>query len=159
MTLFSLLLRVVLCVSLIANGAGYAQASARMQFEHAAHAASVAPVQTAPAPVAVEEAGVPPCHRHGVKAQAVSAPPSAHPGHALATAAETKPTPSTPMGKKSGADCCKGKTCNCACAHAFCAATIAFVTSIVPEHDGRVPALAVDHPQPRLPHLIRPPIG
>lgn len=162
MTLFSLLLRVVLCVSLIANGAGYAQASARMQFEHAAHAAPMAPmapVHAAPAPAVVEEAGVPPCHRHGATA---SPAPSMHAGHAVAqvdASPTSKAAPGSPVGKKSAPDCCKGKTCNCACAHAYCAATVAFVTAIVPEHDARVPALAIDHPQPRLPHLIRPPIG
>jgi hypothetical protein len=157
-TLFSLLLRVVLCVSLIANGAGYAQASARMQFDHAAHAAPVVAAQ-AQTVASADEADVPPCHRNVAKTTPVA---SMHAGHEMAQADVSpagKATPATPAGKKPGPDCCKGKTCNCACAHAYCATVVAFATSIVPEHDARVPALAVDHPQPRLAHLIRPPIG
>lgn len=155
MSLFSLLLRIVLCVSLIANGAGYAQASARMQFEHAAHAAA-APVVVTPAPVAVEDTSVPPCHRHAAKAAA----PAPHAGHAMAASdTASKTPPAAPVGKKPGPDCCKGKTCNCACAHAYCATMVAFATHPVAVGDVRVRALAIDHPQPRLPHLIRPPIG
>jgi hypothetical protein len=155
-TLFSLLLRVVLCVSLIANGAGVAQASARMQFEHAGHVAAAA-VQAAPATTATVDAStIPPCHRHA--AQATQAP-SAHAVHAVAQVEPDNAVTPVPAGKKSGDDCCKGKTCTCACAHASCATTVSLFTHVVPTHDVRVPALAVDHPQPRLPHLIRPPIG
>jgi len=155
-TLFSLLLRVILCISLIANGAGVAQASARMQFEHAAHAA-VIPMQATAVPVAAADASsVPPCHRHAVTAPAV---PSAPAVHAVAHVEPGKAMPGAPSGKKSDPDCCKGKTCTCACAHASCATTVSLFTHVVPTHDVRVPALAVDHPQPRLPHLIRPPIG
>lgn len=153
MNIFSLLLRVVLCISLVANGASYAQASVRMQFEHAAHVAEAAPATTTASALASD---VPPCHHH--RAQAISASAS-HGSKALAHADPSKPSPAAPLGKKSGADCCKGKTCNCACAYASCVATTSFATPVVPAHDVRVAALAADHPQPRLPHLIRPPIG
>jgi len=152
---FSLLLRVILSLSLVANGASYAQESARMQFEHVAHAA-VTETDSEPA---ADDANVPPCHRHAAKAAAAAAV-AAHAHHAAAAiaAASTGKHP-LPVGKKAGDDCCKGKACKCACAHASCAATVAIATQVLSNPEVRVPVLVVNHPQPRLPHLIRPPIG
>ena len=142
--MFSLLLRVILCISLVGNGVGAAQASARMAFEHAAHVQQAGSAE----PVAAEDS-LPPCHHHaGAKAHAM---------HDERVAAHQHAAPS---GKTAPPECCKGKQCTCACAHASCPAVTTAAAAFVPQTTARVVAVvAVDHPQPRLPHLIRPPIG
>lgn len=140
MNVFSLLLRVLLCISLVANGASYAGASVRMQFEHAAPAA------------AASDDSMPPCHRHaGVTMRE-------HGAHSMATT-HMAPRDVTTAGKKRGDDCCRGKACRCACTQASCAMLVAFAVRAVARPSMQVPVLVVGYPQPRLPHLIRPPIG
>lgn len=157
MNVFSLLLRVLLCVSLVANGAGYAQASTRMQFEHAAHASNATPAQSSP--VMVEDGDLPPCHRHAANASIADAAAAGHAGHLVANAERAKTPAAAPGDTQPGPDCCKGTSCDCACAHAYCPSIIALVPQVVPGQSDRVAVLSIDHPQPRLPQQIRPPIG
>lgn len=139
MSLFSLLLRIVLCVGLIANGAGSAQAAARMQLAHAEHAVEAA----LPAPVAEV-----PCHP-GAESTATVKPSSSH--HAGMTHGSDG---------LDARDCCEGNACRCACVqHAPVVFTPAVTPSVVQVHGPVVVTGASQHRSPALPHLIRPPIG
>jgi len=55
--LSSILLRLLLCLSLVLNGSGYAAAAAKMRFEHAAAAATLHE--------GAETEATPPCPEHG----------------------------------------------------------------------------------------------
>lgn len=151
--MFSLLLRVLLSIGLIANGAGYAEASTRMAFEHAAHTGAT------PATDTVASTDVPPCHR--ASRRAAAQPAMHHAGH-VATSHGSSHAASVEADRGKVAskdDCCNGKTCRCACAHASCATMVQVAAQVVVLPAVRVPTFAVAHPQPRLPHLTRPPIG
>lgn len=145
MSLPSLLLRLLLCVSLVANGIGFSQASTRMKFTHDAHGAAqeVIPVASAAchddpsASVAGENAVSHAGMGHGPDSGAAGADDVA-----------------------GGAECCDGSSCQCACPQQASATAAVALTS------GPVPALATLQGRgtslresPRLPHLIRPPIG
>lgn len=139
MSLFSLLLRIVLCVGLIANGAGSAQAAARMQLAHAEHAVEAAP------PAKVAEI---PCHPGAEPATTVE-PPGSH--HAGMTHGSDGPDTR---------DCCQGNACRCACVQHAPVVFMPVVTpSVVQVHGPVVVAGASQHRPPALLHLIRPPIG
>lgn len=138
MSLSSLLLRVLLSFVLIANGIGAAQAGARMQAGH--HAEHVA------------AAGAQVDGHAGCNAQVADATNHAsaavHAGDAkrLAQAGLT--------------DCCKAKACSYACSHsATCATLVTALVSAPSPLRQPIPVAAASYPQPRLPHLIRPPIG
>jgi hypothetical protein len=145
-SLLSRLLRVVLCLALVANGVGTAAASSRMAFEHETRAAAASQAAA-------------PCHghahAHGSAETAAASTPHAHGGvhaHEVAAAisASTQDAP----------DCCKGKSCTCACVqYASVAFSIDVVSQAFAPAAPQPARLAVDYPQPRLPHLIRPPIG
>lgn len=143
----SLALRLLLCVCLIANGAGVAQASARM---------AVGQGRALPAtmPMAVVSAEEAPCHAHARAAMA----DMSHAGETNVVehrSATGKHSPGT-----GHSDCCKGKGCDCACApQASCdtpQATMLHAVALIAPHPASVHILFA---QPRLPHLIRPPIG
>ena len=142
----SFVFRLLLCISLIANGVGNAQSSARMALAHAGHAVA-SRVDTAAA-AAASEKDVPPCHRHRV---------ARTPSDVDALAAQALPV--APSADPDGEPCCKGKACHCTCTPATFAATPALIAAPRAHAEPEVPRLAVDYPQPRLPHLIRPPIG
>ncbi|TBR12794.1 MAG: hypothetical protein EPO46_03980 [Lysobacter sp.] len=147
MSLTSLLLRLLLCVSLIANGVGFAQASVRMQYGHPAQEG----VGQVPTPA---QSSAPPCHRDAtVQMPSMQAP---HAMHAMDAAGSS----ASPASKQSHDDCCKGKTCRCACVQQ---APCTFVSLLLPGAvllpASQSAARVTLHTQPRLPHLIRPPIG
>ena len=148
MGFFSLLLRLFLCATLIANGIGFAQASARMQLAHASHGSH------ATLPVGDGGADGQECHPGMIPASHeanVAAGNGALPG-ALATHADAQHA--EPM------DCCDGMNCQCACAQHVSTGFMADVmASVVPVHPSVAMAGASQHASPRLPHLIRPPIG
>lgn len=132
----ALLLRVLLCISLVLNGSGYAVAATQMHMAHLA-ADNVA---------AMDDADMPPCHSHGDSVEAVAKP-------APMTDCESTHAPTQP-------DCCQSSQCACDCLqHATAtlvqlpspAATIARAPGIATMHDG--------HAAPALANLIRPPIA
>lgn len=155
MSLFSLLLRVLLCVSLIANGVGFAQASTRMQLAHAAHGPN------APAlPDALRSAQN--CHPGMTMAShsgdAMPAMDHAAMGHSVPMHDESASV--ADVGLQDAADCCNGNSCQCACVqYASAAFTAAISTGPVPVHAAVLLGGTSQHASPRLPHLIRPPIG
>jgi hypothetical protein len=137
----SLLLRVLLSVSLVMNGAGLAQASTRMQLEHSGHQTHSLQVTAAMTLQAAEEV---PCHDHEEPGRAK---PAADPPRDNAASLHT-------------GDCCKGEVCGCACAqHAPVVFTPCVQATVAVLHLGSAARLASQHRPPALPHLIRPPIG
>lgn len=143
MGLSSLFLRVLICVVLIANGIGLAQASTRMPLAHAgegAHAAGGTDAATG-------------CHS-GMATTGHDGMPMdrAAQGHAAGEAAHAADPGS--------ADCCEGTVCECECIQHLSAGVSAGVlpVAILVRGDPLVDG-GSQHLAPRLPHLIRPPIG
>lgn len=137
MSLWAVLLRVLLSVALILNGATTAMASVQMTHEFASKAATS--VKT----TSVEM----PCHQHQQSAVSTADAPVAPP---VLPSNAKHPAP----------DCCKSSACRCACLHAAPAAVpmMAF-TPVMVEHTQSVRPMSLGHAAPALPHLIRPPIG
>lgn len=155
MSLSALLLRVLLCVSLIANGVGFAQASTRMQLAHASHrahdvagpGADGASVQCHPGMTMASHGG-----------EAMPAMDHAAMGHGVSDANDA--SPATDQAPDEPADCCDGKTCQCACTQHASAGFIPEVSpGAMPAHSAIAMGGNSQHASPRLPHLIRPPIG
>jgi hypothetical protein len=132
MHLRTLLLRLLLCIALVANGTSTAYASTTMAFD-AGMAGAAATGQDAE----------PPCHDTPAMA------------HAAMAADHDAPAPPA-----SHDDCCLQGTCLCSCVShapsipAFATFAIAMRASAAP-----VAPLPVTFASPALPHLIRPPIG
>ena len=146
MSVWAILLRILLSVALVLNGATGAAAAVRKQMYHEdgqSHAiAAVALAVESPESSSDDM----PCHQQATEADSkasLAADDSAPPG-------SKHPTP----------DCCKSSSCNCVCTHAA-QAPLAFVFVHVPlvDHNLSVRPLLLGHPSPALPHLIRPPIG
>ena len=135
MNLASVLLRLLLCGCLLINGAGSARASVRMAVTHARTAIVLPAAERA-------DADVPPCHRH----------------HAAANE-DARVTTGVPEAPDAGEGCCKGSVCDCACPPASFLATAGVVARTRVDVPAHVDVFAVAYAQPRLPHLIRPPIG
>jgi len=140
------LLRALLCISLVLNGSGVAVAAIKMQTAHATVAMTTTPPSDSSSGVARAEAcheapamAMPAVHDHGV---------TADDGTDTSTCTHESP------------DCCKASTCECNCLQ-LVQASIA--TSGIGEpmvvHSTGVPPMKTGHPSPALPHLIRPPIG
>lgn len=148
MSVFSLLLRCLLLVGLVANGAGAAQASARMQLAHVAHTAIPAP-SLADEPLLAKSEG---CHDQAASV-GVSDVPTPHPGNGHVGSNED--------GSAESPDCCgDGSTCHCPCAqHAPMAFNTALQLNALLIHASACIEGTSQHASPRLPHLIRPPIG
>ena len=126
------LLRVLLILSLLLNGFGSAMASTTMTMPAMPLASQEQATQSAP-----------PCHDMATMDHAMDASPE-----------------QAPQGKHPVPDCCKSGLCQCVCVHAAQLAPPALLalgfdasrTHLAqPMHSG--------HPEPALPHLIRPPIG
>lgn len=148
MSLFSLLPRVLICVVLIANGLGLAQASTRMQLAHAGEGAHVADAM----------GGSMGCHSgsatngHGGMPMDHSA--LGHPviGH---DAGED-----TRDGDPGPADCCEGSACECECIqHLSAGFSAGVLPAAILVRAGPLMEGGSQHLAPRLAHLIRPPIG
>lgn len=140
MTALSLLLRVLLCVSLAANGAGFAQAAVRMQLEHAVQKTVLAEADTSECRdamvAAVDIGGLTHLSAHGDEAASAG------------------------TGTQDGMECCDPGTCEASCAQHPCAVAAALATAGLSALDARLDrAMANRHRSPRLPHLIRPPIA
>ncbi len=138
--MFALLLRCLLCISLILNGSGYVMASAHLQM---GHMGSIAVIQE-PAPAAM-----PPCHQNDDAS-----------GTAAVELPEAVQDESRAMSKHPAPDCCKSGACQCACMHqAHAVLPVQALRHDVSGHAVDVRTLQPAHPAPALPHLIRPPIG
>ena len=135
MSVWSILLRVVLSVALVLNGATGVYAATRMQMSHAA------PTITADA---VEKTAVEtPCHE--MSGMAHNSP-----------AADPAPEPS----KHPDTDCCKSASCTCMCMQGVQAPPVhAVVPTVLVNHSQSVRPLSLGHTSPALPHPDRPPIG
>lgn len=124
------LLRLLLCLALICNGAASAMASARMAMPATAQEHMALPSD-------------PPCHEMAAMDHATDATPA-----------------KTPQDGHPAPDCCQSGTCQCACVHAAQVAlpstlALGFVTG-----GPRIAQpMRAGHSEPALPHLIRPPIG
>ncbi len=144
MSPWSVLLRMMLIVALVLNGAGAAAASVTML--------------QAPMPGTASHAA------HAM--QATSAMQDGMPCHDMAQMTEKPVSPEIAVqvpghpGKPSAPDCCKSGTCQCACvqaAHAALPAMLAF--ALASPHSDVAHPMPAGHADPALPHLVRPPIG
>ena len=130
MSAWPLLLRLLLAVALVFNGAAPAVAAV-----HAGHMA--APPLVAESAPAAEDM---PCHEQFPTGTADQAP--------------------LPDDQSASADCCKGGACRCACVHSTPVAIIGLgVIAPFIEHAASVRPMSLGHADAALPHLIRPPIG
>lgn len=136
----AILLRLMLCVALVFNGATSAMASVQMAQMHGQAGEMHTSASTA---MAEAELAMPPCHHDGQ---------AAHTG----SADIAKPA----KGEHPAPDCCKSSTCTCACvSHVAAVVPMApFLTTAV-ARAGSVRPMALGHPAPALLHLIRPPIS
>jgi hypothetical protein len=142
MHLPSILLRLLMCVTLILNGSAAAMASVGMPLEHA-HAMAMNPGSMSSVAESGHEAS-PPCH------ESMAVDTAGHPSPAPAP--EQTPDPGSP-------DCCTSGSCMCACAqHGFATSVAAFRVEVVSARSGPVHPLSTGHAEPAQPHLIRPPI-
>ena len=139
----AILLRLLLCIALVFNGAASAMASVQMMQMHAdGQGTASVPVPTM---VAGAEPAMP-CHHDGQ---------ASHSQDAAAAA-----TPSKDQQPHQTPDCCKSSTCTCACVHQAAAMVPMLVfQGATLLHVGSVRSMTLGHPAPALPHLIRPPIG
>jgi hypothetical protein len=142
MSVWSILLRVLLSLSLALNGVSAAAAAVHMplMLKTATQAASTG-MQDVAGP------GMP-CHGHHGASKEIA--------QGVAPAAAPDPAPV----KSPSPDCCKSGLCRCACVHGVQATLVADVsTPAILEHDRSVRPLLLGHAAPAAPHLIRPPIG
>lgn len=150
MSFWPILLRVLISISLILNGAASAAASAQMPIGHMA-SVSAKPVSAKPQPAAdaVATVGVSCGHHHQLQSDASTA------GELAAAVQDETPIPS----QHSTPGCCKSSTCACVCVQQV-QATVASHTPryALVEHPRGVRRLQPGHAAPALPHLIRPPI-
>ena len=132
----SILVHLLLCLALLANGTTAAFANARMAFEGAA-----VPVAAHAAPTTAHDDGAAPCHD-----MAAMEAPTAH--------------DAAPAGSASHSDCCSPGACLCNCVsqgaailtvHVLALAALPSLAPTVPPH--------VSIASPALQHPIRPPIG
>ena len=137
----AILLRLLLCVALVFNGAASAMSSVQMIQMHANGQTAV----SAPVKPMADTADAMPCH-HDMQS-------SQHHG----SANDAKPFKAKPAPVP---DCCKSSTCACACVtHVAVMLPMIALHGIAIAHIGSVRSMALGHPAPVLPHLIRPPIG
>lgn len=134
----SLLLRLFLILALVFNGAGPVVAMV--------HETGPAMAAMDGQPMAAADAA---CH----EAMAALHGAGSEPGAAVAEVPD-------PDHAADGADCCKSGACHCGCAQGACAALpLRSQAPVVGLLAPGIGALAVGHPNPAMPHLIRPPIG
>jgi len=137
-----MILRLILCVSLVLNGATGAAAAVRMHMPHDDGQTVAASTAESHKPSSEEM----PCHQqageNGDKA------PLAAVDHGASRSKHSVP------------DCCKSSSCNCACVQAAHAPLGSmFIHALLLNQSHGVSPLSPGHPSPALPHLIRPPIG
>lgn len=146
MRLRSILLRLLLCIALVANGTSAVYASTMMAF-NAGMAATPAAGQGAE----------PPCHDMPGMTHAAMAGDYGMPAMTHAAMAADHDAPAPPAAHYG---CCPPGACLCSCvSHAPTIPAVgAFAISMRPSA-APVAALRVSFASPALPHLIRPPIG
>ena len=138
----AILLRLLLCIALVFNGAASAMASVQMMQMHADGQGTA----SIPVPTMADAEPAMPCHHDGQ---------ASHSQDAAAAA-----TPSKDQQPHQTPDCCKSSTCTCACVHQAAAMVPMLVfQGATLLHVGSVRSMTLGHPAPALPHLIRPPIG
>ena len=138
----AILLRLLLCVALVFNGAASAMASVQLMQMHADGQGTA----SIPVPTMADAEPAMPCHHNGQASHSQDAADAA--------------MPSKDKQPHQAPDCCKSSTCTCACVHQAAAMVpvMAFQgTALL--HVGSVRSMALGHATPPLPHLIRPPIG
>ena len=138
----AILLRLLLCVALVFNGAASAMASVQMMQMHADGQGTA----SIPVPTMADAEPAMPCHHDGQASHSQDAADAA--------------MPSKDKQPHQAPDCCKSSTCTCACVHQAAAMVpvMAFQgTALL--HVSSVRSMALGHATPPLPHLIRPPIG
>lgn len=143
MSFTPVLLRVLLCISLVFYGSGLATAATRLQMQNAMAAVPALPsTDTASGRTLAAS-----CH----DASAMEMPAAHHAGM-LDGDAET-----TTQGSP---DCCEATGCDCSCAqHVQVATTDLSVPSAMAVGSTAASRMTTGHTSPPLPHLIRPPIG
>ena len=132
------LFRVLIALSLVLNGTGSAFASTQMLL------AADGQVDQAMPSAATGHMG--------------------HAGHATSPPCHDEQAPRSPADdgqeKNPHADCCQSGACSCPCAaHASAALVGVAPATACLAHAVDVRPMALGHPTPALPHLIRPPIG
>ena len=146
MRLPSLLLRIVLCLSLVLNGSGIAFASGHAGMDGHAMAGAGSEGQTDQ-----------PCHEDGTPDPAAL---MSHADHVPVAGGDVPLPDNTHTPGHAEKDCCDIGTCRCACMHGTVAAVAMLARVPVAAIRGTaVRPLVPAHPAPALPHLIRPPIG
>lgn len=136
MPFWPLLLRIVLSLALLMNGVTATRASVQMDIQHASQMAQA----EGQAPIANAHRS---CHDEG----------------AVQERQATKDKASTGDHSRHS-DCCKSASCRCACLQsAQAAAPMWSAVKVLAYHSHSVRPLPLGHAEPRLPHLIRPPIG
>lgn len=144
MSLWPLLLRVLLILSLILNGSAYAMASV-----HMVHGQVGAVAMSDHAPATASSTKGSPCHDHQAQ------PPTAATQHQGAAPVEAPSNPEPPA-----PDCCESGACQCACVHQVQAAMpMPALAAAKIEPAGSLRMSKSGHATPALPHLLRPPIG
>ncbi len=148
MSPWSALLRVMLIVVLVLNGAGTAAASVTTM--QATMPEGTSATARATQKVSAMRAGMP-CH--DMAQMTAKAAPSDAAMQAPDHAARGKGKPVAP-------DCCKAGTCQCACVQAAQAVLpVALAFALVSPHSDVPHPMHAGHADPALPHLVRPPIG
>lgn len=141
-----MLMHCLLLVCLLANGAGLAQASTRMQLAHATHVSgAIAAAEHTRVAAAAD------CHAQAAMPSVVQSD-APHPG---AVEGGEKHVDS-----QESAGCCEGATCHCPCAQqASMAFGFALQFGVLLTRSPAPIEGAPQHVSPQLPHLIRPPIS
>ena len=138
----AILLRLLLCVALVFNGAASAMASVQLMQMHADGQGTA----SIPVPTMADAEPAMPCHHNGQASHSQDAADAA--------------MPSKDKQPHQAPDCCKSSTCTCACVHQAAAMVPMLVfQGATLLHVGSVRSMTLGHPAPALPHLIRPPIG
>lgn len=137
------LLRIALISILVLNGVTSAFASVHM------HMSESIPAQARLATAETDASKTSHCAGHGDHMAATEQQTDAASAATTSNNGDDPPVP----------DCCK-KRCDCACVHACATAVpVATQTAFAIPHDLSTRFMALGHPSPALPHLIRPPIG
>lgn len=138
MTVRAILLRVILSVALVFNGAASAMASVEMAQMHA-------------------QTGVAHQHEQGMPMTSMS---DAAPCHDEQPKVHSDDSHAGSPTKAEHPDCCTSTSCTCACvSHVVAVVPVPALPGVAtPNADLLLPVL-INHVAPPLPHLIRPPIG
>ncbi|WP_457097443.1 CopL family metal-binding regulatory protein [Lysobacter sp. P5_B9] len=140
MSVCAVLLRLLLCLTLVLNGVTAAVAGTHVQ------PVALERNATPQAASSVSEAGGMPCHHHSQAGASHAAP--------MAASAET-----TDKARHAVRDCCKSGSCRCDCVqHAQAAVPVAVSAPVRIAHAELARHVSPVHASPAISHLIRPPI-